>query len=488
MGERRRAIRRGARPRARYRRTHVTAAASVTMLGLSVLLAPGGVAQEVPQSAPESGEIRNGTAKAVATVAKIAPGVGQLELGITMGTAVTQLTNDLAQATAQTADLGLIGSSLTSEGCDGDASFTPDQLPQPTSVDNRKGDASQSRDEGGTDGAPVALGRMQVEATEDAPASRAVASSTILGSPDLLRIGGGDAESSTRVLPGEGREATATVTSSLSITDAVRLDGMRWHATHRTGVDPLAEGAFELGRAEVGGVPLPTEDLASAEAAINEALAPTGISISLPRVQRMLEPTDLIRVTPMRIEIRDSPLGKTALGPALDATRDQRVQLFDDLVELYCDSASVLLVGDIGISVVAGTGFLTVDLGGVQASSSDLEVGNPFGTIEPFELGGVSIPGTGVDTSTAAPPAGSPPVAGVSPPSTVAAAPAVGAVPARATGPVEELCESLHPNRGTCSEGAAAAVGVVGLLATVGMAGADVLRQRRQAALAEDLA
>jgi len=476
----------GSRGGARYRRTQVTAAASVGVLGLSVLLAPSGVAEEVPRSAPESGEIRNGTAKAVATVAKIAPGVGQLELGMTMGTAVTQLTNDLAQATAQTADLGLIGSSLTSEGCDGGATLTPDQLPQPTSVDNREGDASRTRDEAGAEGSPAALGRMHVEAVEDAPASRALASSTSLGSPDVLRIGGGDAEARTRVLPGEGREATASVTSSLSLAGALRLDGMRWDARHRTGTDPLAEGTFELGRAELGGVPLPTEDLATAEAAINEALAQTGISISLPRVQRLVEPADLVRVTPMRIEIRDSPLGKTVLGPALDATRDQRVQLFDDLVALSCDSASALLVGDIAISVASGTGFLTVDLGGVQASSADLEIGNPFGVIEPFEPGDVSIPGIGVGGASSAPGIGAAPVPGISPPSTVAAAPAPRTVPARATGPVEELCESLHPNRSACSDGAAAAVGVVGLLATVGMAGADVARQRRQAALAED--
>lgn len=482
-------VRRGRRQGTRrYRRTQATAAASVAALGLAVLLAPSGVAQEALVSEPETGEIRNGTAKAIATVAKIAPGVGQLELGITMGTAVTQVTNDLAQATAQTADLGLIGSSLTSEGCDGDASLTPDQLPQPTSVDNRKGDASVTRDEMGADGSPGALGRMRVEAVEDAPASTAVATSGLLGSPDLVRIGAGEAEAATRVLPGEGREATATVTSSLSVAGALRLDGMRWHARHRTGVDPVAEGVFELGRAELGGAPLPTEDLAAAETAINQALAPSGISISLPRVRRLLDPADLVQVTPLRIELRDSPIGKTALGPVLDATREQRVQLFNDLVEMYCDSAGALLVGDIGISVVSGTGFLTVDLGGVQASSADLEVTNPFGTIQPFTPGDVSIPGAVVGGG-AASPAGAPSTAagGFAPPSTVAGAPVQRAVPARATGPVEEVCESLHPNRDACSEGAAAAVGVAGLLATVGMAGADVVRQRRQSMLAEEL-
>lgn len=98
-----------------------------------------------------------GRTKATAVVAKVAPGVGQLELGITFGSSVTQVKNDLAQATSQTGDLGLIGTSLTTEGCGGSSVLQAEQLPQPTAVDNREGDASAERDESGTAGSPFGL-------------------------------------------------------------------------------------------------------------------------------------------------------------------------------------------------------------------------------------------------------------------------------------------------------------------------------------------
>lgn len=478
--------RRGRATGRRYRRTQATAAASAAVLGLTVLLAPSGMAQESPP-APAGDEIRNGTAKAVAVVSKVAPGVGDLELGITFGTAVTKVTNDLAQATSQTGDLGLIGSSLTSEGCDGSSTIRPDQLPQPTSVDNRDGDAVATRDESGSDGSPFALGRMRVEATEDAPAALARTTSGAFGQPGVVEVGGGTSEAITRVLPGEGREALATVTSSIDLAGVVRLDGMRWSAHHRTGLEPLAEGSFELGRAAAGGVPLPTDDLGAVEEGLNTALAQSGISIALPRVQRVTEPTDLVRVTPLRIEMRDSPAGKTVLGPVLDVTREQRVELFNSLVAAACDLAGVLLVGDVGISVLAGTGFLTLEIGGVEATSSDLEIGNPFGSFDPSSGGAVSpVPGAAPNSGPSGETGGTPP-GGLASPSTVPTPTATDeqALPSRPAGAVVELCESLHPNRDACSDGAAAVVGAVGLLATLGVAGADALRQRRRTALEE---
>ena len=459
----------------RWRRTTRTAAASA-VLATGVLVLPGLV--QAQESAPEAAPVRNGQAKAIAIIGKIAPGVGQLELAITTGTAVTQVTNALAQATSQAADLGLIGSSLTAEGCDGgDATITADQLPQPTFVDNREGDTSARRSEAGQEGSPLNGGDMQVFAEQAVPEARAVTTFLGLDAAPGLTLGGGRAESITRVLPDEGREAIAIVENRIDIGGVVQLSGLRWTASHRTGLEPAAEATFELGRAAIGGVPLPIEDLGAAQDAINTALAPLGVTIQLPRVERFVEPADLVRVTPLRIEIRDSPAGKTVLGPVLDATREQRVQLFDDLTAAYCDAAAALLVADIATSVAAGTGFLTIDLGGAEAGSGDLELGNPFGEIPPPNDGGLLAPV--VDALPSIPGVAIPPA---SPGGIVA--PPVGqgpAVPVVDRGPIEELCESLHPNGSPgCSEGAAATVGVIGLLATAAVAAADVIRQRRR--------
>src|SRR5690606_27313247 len=103
-----------------YRRTAVVAAATclLLLLGLGPATgqpAGGGSATAAGQPAPFS----NGVAKATAQVAKVAPGVGSLELAIGSGTAVAELKNQLAQSQAQSFDLGLIGTTLTAEGCTG---------------------------------------------------------------------------------------------------------------------------------------------------------------------------------------------------------------------------------------------------------------------------------------------------------------------------------------------------------------------------------
>lgn len=431
------------------------------------------------ESAPETGEVRNGTAKATALVSRIGPGVGRLELAMRGGVAVTQVTNSLAQSTAQTLDLGLIGSSLTAESCDGSQALRPDDLPQPTSVDNRGGDARLSESDSETEGQPFGLGNKVAEATRDPISATAVVTSNGIDLAPAMRLGSGRSRAVTKVLPGEGREARAQVQSSIDIGGVLTMSGMHWDAYHRTGVEPHAEATFDVGRAEVGGLPFPGDDLGALEDAANAALEALGVSIAFPRVERFLEPTDLIRMTPMRIEIRDSPAGRTIFGPVLDASREQRGDLFDALVAQLCHTASVLLVGDVVLSIVTGTGFLTLEIGGAEATSSDLEVKDPFGAPVPPPGAGAVPPVAGGGAGPAGP--GPPPA----PPTDTVVETGDAERAAAATsrsGPLEEFCESVHPNGGGCDEGAALALGLIALAGTVGLAGTDLVRQRRSQA------
>jgi hypothetical protein len=446
------------------------ALATVVAVGVAVGTAPGSRAQD------GADEFRNGTAKAVAVVTKVAPGVGSLELAMDQGIAVSQVTNALAQAQSQAVDLGLIGTSLTAEGC-GDPYVRPDQLPQPVRVDNRQGDASASSDElpAGPGGS---AGRLQASATTR-PSAQAIATMAASGVDGLISLGGGKATADSAVIPGEAREARGVVEVDLDIAGAVQLRGMRWTARHRTGSDPAAVGTFEVAEAAVGGVPLPLEDLEAAQDAVNAALEATGITVELPRVERMTEPVDFVRVTPLRIALDRSPLARTLLGPGLDATRDGRVQMFDVVTEMICETGPILFVADIVTSVFAGTGFLALEVGGVEASSGDLVLSNPFGEIEPaMELpAAVDVPEVGGGPAAGgagSPPAGTVPAAGA--PAEQVTAPA----PVAATGPIERLCESVHPFRWpSCSEGAAVPLGLLGLAATAAMAALDWRHQRR---------
>jgi hypothetical protein len=414
----------------------------------------------------------NGTAKATAVVARIAPGVGALELGISAGVAVSEVKNTIGQAQSETLDLGLIGSTLTGEGCDGgDPTISPENLPQSTRVDSRGGDISITEDEFPLAGSTIGGGRKQVSAvTKPAASAITTVAATI---SQLLTLDGGRAEATTEVIPGEARVAHASVGVNLTIAGLVNLSGLRWDAVHRTGSNPEATATFDIGTASLLGVPIPLDALQATEDAVNLVLRATGVSISFPRVERFTEPADLVRITPLRIVLKDSPLGAELLGPVLNLSREQREKLFDDLSAAYCKAAGYLLIGDIAVSVASGTGFLAVEIGGAEATTGELVLEDPFGDDE----------APPVSLAPAAPVSGGPVVAPRVP--SVALPEAAPPRPVVDVGPLEERCQSAHPKRDlACSEGALMALGLAGLGATVAVGALDYARQRRRRATA----
>jgi hypothetical protein len=454
------------------RRRTIAAAAASTVVALAAWFTgnPGAGAE---------GGFTNGTAKATALVSRIAPGVGSLQLALGAGSAVSELRNGLAQAEAKAADLGLIGTTLTAEGCDGgDATVSPDQLPQPLRIDNRKGDASASADEVPSGGATFGGGRKEVSATDD-PGAEATTTSADIDLSPVLKIGGGKADAITRIVDGNAREALATSTASIDIAGVVQLEGMTWRAFHRTGAGAKVEGTFDVGRAAGTASPLGPTAIEPTEPVINQLLAPSGISVSFPKVVHLTDPVDLVRVTPMRILLKDSPAGATVVGPVLNATRAQREQLFTQIASQFCQAAGALLVGDVGLTIAAGAGFLAVDIGGVEATTADVTFEDPFGSFTPSAPSG-ALPASGGLPSTGT--GGLPSTGG---------APSTGGIaggaqqPIAAAGPIEKACESVNPvDWPPCSHGAALPLGLVGLGVTGGMAALDIVHQRRKAAVA----
>jgi hypothetical protein len=300
--------------------------------------------------------------------------------------------------------------------------------------------------------------------------ARAVSTLADITVPGLLQIGGGRAEADTEVVEGAAREAHSMVDADLDIGGIVKLSGLHWDAVHRTGTGPSTDATFSIAQAVVGNVPLPVDQLQSVEDAVNAALVPSGVTISMPHVEHITSPNDLIRITPLRILLKDSPLGKATLGPALNLTRAQRVQLFDVIVGVYCNAAAALLTGDITLSVLSGTGFLVIDLGGAEATTADVHFINPFGSVVP--LPNVSIA-----------PIVTPDVAGIFVPSPLSIpAPAAAAAVSAPSALTDRIrCESTHSFRWPgCSHGAAATAGLLGLVAIGGLAALDWRHQRRR--------
>lgn len=471
-----------------YRRTAVVGLASVGFVIAGLSPANGAPAEP---SAPAQEAFSNGTAKAVASSVKIAPGVGSLELALKSGVAVSEIRNQLAQAESQPLDLGLVGSTLTAESCSGGSPVVePEQLPQPIRVDNRQGDAEATQDMVPVAGSSLAAGHGEVRANQT-PKSQAVATSLTSVTP-LLELNGGKATATTEIIDGAARQAHAQVAVDLSIAGVVNLGGMSWDALHRTGANPEVRGSFTLGTAVIPGANVPTENLKAVEDAANTALAPTGIKLEFPRIERFEQPADLVRVTPLRISISDSQVGGTVLSPILTAIQPIRSEIFNQLAAVVCQSAGALLVGDVVVSVASGTGFIRFEIGGAEATTGELVLSNPFGAaITPSGNGGV-LPSSGVATpSTGGGPIGS--SLGATP---VVGAPAGGGIgapsltkPVADVGPLKELCETIHPGRApSCSEGAMLPLGAAGLVATFAIGGLDWFQQRRRLAALEVLA
>ncbi len=445
-----------------YGRTVLVGAATAALL-----LANLGSASGQEDTAPV---FNNGTAKATAVVARLAPGVGALELGISSGVAVSEIKNTIAQAQAEALDLGLIGSTLTAESCSGlPPAATQEDLPKALRADSREGDKNLTEDEYPVDGATIGGGRKHVEATPKPTSSAVSIVAGVLG--PLLTFDGGRADASTEVIPGQARIAEAKVSVNLDIAGLVKLTGLRWEAVHRTGTDPEATATFDLGTAALLGAPIPIESLTAVETAVNQLLEASGISVSFPKVERFTTPADLVRVTPLRIVLKDTPVGKAVLGPILNLSRAEREQLFDQIAAVYCSAAGALLVGDIGVAVASGTGFIAVEIGGAEATTGDLVLESPFGEGVPPLLQELipTVPLPRLPGPIAAPVAPQRPAASI--------------------GPLEDHCESAHPLQDTsCSKGSLLVVGLIGLAATAGVGALDWRHQRRRRARAAEVA
>ncbi len=414
------------------------------------------------------------TAKATAIVVKVAPAVGALQLALGSGISVAEIKNSLAQAQSTSADLGLIATALVGEQCDGsEASFKESDLPHPIRIDNRGGDAHAETAAApfGRDGAGV----QQVRATAQ-PLAEAVSTSTKLELGPLVAIDGGRAVTTTEVIDGKARVAHGTVSADLVIPGILSLKGLQWDAFHRTGTSPSAHASFEVGRVVLLGQTIPVQGVSAEDliATLNTGLAPLGITLTAPFVERFTDPADVVRITPLQVRFGDSPLGALLLGPLLDASRQVRDDLAASVISATCKASTLFLLGEIAIGQLSGIGSTLISVGGAEATTGLVALEDPFGD------GGLLGPSPAAPAAPATPAAPAAPAAPTGP----AVAPAAPQPPPVATQPAgsfRRLCESVHPFRWpSCSGGAGTFVGFGAIGATAGIALLDWRHQRRR--------
>ncbi|HET6910537.1 MAG TPA: hypothetical protein VFH54_14460 [Mycobacteriales bacterium] len=433
-------------------------------------------------SAQASSSFIPGSAGGVAQSLQIAPRTGGFAYTISVGNAIADFRGTLAQAESQVLDLGLIGTALTAQSCSGgNPLIQSSQLPQPLIAESSDGDHTESHDEAGSSqsGVLAAAGHEQVTVTKT-PSSAASFDGGTIGFNGLLTASGMSTASTSKLIPGQARLATADASiGQLSFLGGiVVLKNMHWSASLRTGTKPSMSGTFTIGDAVIAGheQAVGPASAGSVLNAVNALIAASGLHLTPPTIKK--NTTGGLTISPLTLGIDNSQLGATVVNPLNNATQPEQQQLVQILLGINCQFATPLLLEDIAVGAADGTGSADLLFGGVSVSSNAVAYSNPFGsaqlgTSSGQPLGGVSSPATaagsgGVGSSL---PAGG----------TVGAAP--GNTPQLAgQAQVTQSCATTSPAHWpACSNGAALAAGLLGLVAVVGVGGADffVMRRRR---------
>jgi hypothetical protein len=440
-----------------------------------------------------------GNATASAQAISVAPTTGGLNYAIDLGISISDYQNMEAQALSQTIDLGAIGTALEAAGCNGGPP-TLNSKDVPPSVQAESVNGNQSLSASVTPASsPVGFGNESAVVTTQPSATSLTQVSDITVPGGLLTVTGLTSSSHSSIDNGSTRTSTATSSiGSISLAHgAVQIGNLTWTATQQTGAATTATGTFSIGSLTVAGVKFNSSQLTSSSTfnpqtvlnIINTALSPVGLNVQWPAETTLQDGT--VQMSPLIIGIDNNTLGQEVIGANLGQTQTVRSALVNGLLGINCNFASAILVGDIGIGVLAGGGNLNVNLGGAKASTNDLAEQSPFGsgtlpsgpTPSASTASGISgNTGSGVGTLT-----GSTGTGGLSTPGTAAtpgaAASSSGSGTKESLGPITKTtaCVSLGPSGGGCSSGnVAVPIGLASLGLVVALFVWDYLRQRRR--------
>jgi hypothetical protein len=452
---------------------HVSAFKRTLAGGAVWALAMGGLLLASPSASGQEA-VEPGLGSAYAQGVKVDPRSGRLSFGITYGLALAGHQNNVAVAEARSVDLGVIGTTLAGEGCDGgDPTYPKEDQPQPLVVRSTEEGSSEEKveTENGVEKRAVA--------TAD-PSARSVATTAASGDPAVVEIGATRSITESGVLDGARVARAITEVSGVSFAGGqVELKGLRWEAAFQTAPVEEATGSFTIEGITVAGerLPIPGDNPTEQLAEANAVLEPLGFRITPPTVRNE---SGIQFVDPMRIGIVPSTARESALGPVFSGLQPVRESVFDALIEADCSSASMITVLDIVLNSVTGAGSLNMELGGVTASSNEIAFTSFLGglggapSLPPLSSGDSSPSLGGGGDSGASLSGGSSAPAGSAAP----APPSPAATPGGDGGGTEQAIADVEPISGSRG-GALAGVGLGGLALLAALAGADRAQMRR---------
>ncbi len=382
-------------------------------VGRSVLslVAAGALASSVPAGARAQDAHAIPVGKAEAAVVRVTPyAAGNFALQVLLGDSVGDVRDEVARGQAATVSLGVLGQLLgalvtfpTVERVIGrPPPALPLTIPPPIKADSRYAHDVQR--------APlvpaVPVGSASIGAgLEEAHADDAgTASSRVrLASLDvnqLLELGAG--VTSVKVGP-ETVEATTSIASlafngPLGI-PLLRLDGLTWHA--RQAVGERGQSSFTIGSATLAGQRIPLDSpgaLASQLDTFNQAIAPSGFALRLPKATAGDTGAE---AGPIAIDFLSSKAAAASIGPVYSALAPQLSAVLTEVQDQVPEAALPLLLANVVVGAIVGTGGATIHLGGASASlaTQELPVIAPFDRGQPAGSTDLDGSSSAIDTS-----------------------------------------------------------------------------------------
>lgn len=349
-----------------FRRTAITAGAT-----LAAVIA----ASVSPLSSASAGEAAMnktaGTASATATSYKVNPTTASLSIGITFGISLAGYTNQVAQAESRGLDLGIIGTTLAGEGCDGgDPTLPAEDQPQPLRADSRDPSASTEK----TENEKYVSAITKTVRADSTPFSQSdTTTAGITASGAFLDLGTAHSRSITRLNNGT-REAIATVDiGKVGIAGVIELSGLHWEAKAQSGTIDKTEGTFTIGKLKVLGQIIPSSDALKGIEQANALLQPLGIQVVYPKAHTA---AGILFVDPLVIRVIPSQSRDMISGTVLGLIQPVREQLVDILLKQDCGNDTYITVADIALGSVTGAGSFSLELGGANAKAEALKTTN----------------------------------------------------------------------------------------------------------------
>jgi hypothetical protein len=469
------------------RRLRVVASSLLVSAAVTALVAaqlPNATAlADTPPSEP-------GSAFATAVVLGANPEYGGLSLVVRSGQSTASYTASQAVADSQAVNLGYIGGLLNGppNACYGSTgSASPTAAVNALQAVSASGASSSSADDG-------------VEAVTVNPSPESAGATTNLAPitvPALFTVTSHSA-AHVNYVSGQAQQANAATTMSVSLLGGtITLNGLNWSATQTTGQSDVATATFSMTSVTIAGktttIATPAQ-LATAFTSVNKLLSVFGLTLVAP-TQSTDPVTGTVTISPLRLNVEGTAVTNTVLG-ALNTTEtalEQQIGKVLSANNTACFKVIASYVGDAELvagiveGILAGGGFIDLDLGGASADTEAApNFTNPLDTAASTssgDLGGsASLPSLGSGTSGLG--GGLTPGPGgtaTTPPATSS-----GTVPSHAATPSSESLALVHcvtsspANRPGCWSGAAT-WGAAALLVVGGVLfAADIVRSRRR--------